>query len=79
MRMRIVTSVRGALAQWIERVNGDGGLLGSNPGRAASELCQFRFNTPLCQSRFGGDTESRWSLLSGVCTRRSKISHTWPG
>ena len=25
---------------------------------------------------FKGQTKSRWSLLSGVCARRSKISHT---
>ena len=32
--------------------------------------------TPLCQCFFGGDTESRRSLLSGVYARGSKRSHT---
>ena len=40
----------------------------------ASELCQFRL--PDLPVSFGGDTKSRWSLLSGVYARGSKISHT---
>ena len=31
----------GAVAQWIERMTGDRGVLGSNLGRATSELGQF--------------------------------------
>ena len=49
--------------------------LGSNPGRAASELWQFRLNPTLPVS-FRGDTINRHSLLSGVYARGTKISHT---
>ena len=37
---------------------------------------QDKFVYPVLPVSFGGDTVNRWSFLSGVNTRRSKISHT---
>ena len=64
------------MAQWLEHRTGDQGVLGSNPGRATSELCGNSVYPALPVS-FGGDTKSRWSLLSGVpvYARGSKITH----
>ena len=42
-------SIRGIwVAQWLERRTGDREVLGSNPGRAASEVLALPF-TPLCK------------------------------
>ena len=40
--MIVISIMLGAVAQWLERRTGNRGILGSNPGRAASELWQFR-------------------------------------
>ena len=49
--------------------------MGSNPA-AATSLRNFSNSAyPALPVSFGGDTRSRWSLLSGVYARGSKRSH----
>ena len=60
-----------AVAQWLERPTHNRVVAGSNPTEAVWKLWQF----PL--PHFGRDTKSRWSRLSVVYARGSKISHTW--
>ena len=62
-----------ALYQCGERRTVNRGDGGSIPPTAVSKLRQFTPHLPVC---FGRDTKSRWSLLSGVYARGSKISHT---
>ena len=50
---------------------GDGGSI---PPTAVSKLRQFC--SPHIYMSFGRDNKSRWSLLSGVYAKGSKISHT---
>ena len=67
----------GAMVRWpggLERWTGDALVQGSNPAAATHSLRNFGFNPALPVS-FGGDTESRRSLLPGVYARGSKISH----
>ena len=65
----------GAVAQWLERRTGDRGVLGSIPGRATSELWQFRL--PTLPGSFGGDIKAIVAFyLSGVYARGSKLYHT---
>ena len=52
---------------------GDGGSF--NPTCRRFETLTISF-TPHLPVSFGRDTKSRWSLLSGVYARGSKISHT---
>ena len=62
-----------ARKQWSHgRVDCNGGNGGSIP--PVQKLRQF-CSPHICLS-FGKDTKSRWSLLSGVCARRSNRSHT---
>ena len=62
------------LERWLALATGRCGS-GSNPTAEnfASELWQFRL--PALPVSFGGDTQSRGSLVSGVYARGSKISH----
>ena len=63
------------MAQWLERRTGDRGVLGSNPGGAASEFGDSVY--PTLPVSFGGDTKSSVpGLLSGVYSRGRKIPHT---
>ena len=60
------------MAQWLERATDNRVVAGSNPAEAVWKLWQF----PLPHfASVGRDTNSRWSLLSGVYARGSKISH----
>ena len=66
----------GAVAEWVRVSTGDRTLDGSSPTAVnlfSSELWQFRL--PRLPVSFGGDSKSRWSLLSGVYARGSKRSH----
>ena len=47
-------------AQW----SGNQGVLGSNAGRATSELLAIPFINPTLPVSFEGDTKSCWSILS---------------
>ena len=63
----------GAVMQSLEHKTGDRGILGSNPGRAASE-----FLTPLCQCSSpetlkAVDPIYIWCL----CKEKLKIAHRW--
>ena len=62
-------------ARWpsgLEHWTGDRVVLGSNPD-AATSLRNFGNSVyPTLPVSFGGDTKSRWSLLSGVCARGKK-------
>ena len=52
-------------------------VLGSNPA-AATSLRNFGNSVyPALPVSFGGDTKSRWSVISGVYARGSKISHQY--
>ena len=66
------------MAEWpsgLERWTGVRVVLGSNPA-AATSLRNFGNSVyPTLPASFGGDTKNRWSLLSGVYARESKISH----
>ena len=67
-----------SLVRWpsgLERRTGDRVVQGSNPD-AATSLRNFGNSVhPALPVSFGGDNESRRSLLSGVYARGSKISH----
>ena len=59
-----------------ERWTGDRVVLVSNPAGGTS-LQNFGNSVyPTLPVSFGGDTKNRWSLLSGVYAKGSKISHT---
>ena len=63
------------MAECVERWTCDWVVLGSNPA-AASSLRNFGNSVyPTLPVSFGGDTKSRWFLLSGVYVRGSKRSH----
>ena len=65
-------------AQWLELRTSDRGFLGSDPGRAASELWQFRLpdvTSVFRRRHYKLLVPSIWSH-SGVYARESKISHT---
>ena len=61
------------VAQWLERATDNRVVAGSNSAEAFGNFGNFLYHT-LAVS-FGRDTKSRWSLLSGVYARGSKISH----
>ena len=64
------------VAQCLECRTGDRGVIGSNP---ASVTSLRNFGNPVYPTlpvSFGGDTKSRWPLLSGVDARGSKMSQT---
>ena len=70
----------GSYGRAVERGTVNRGDGGSIPPTAVSKLRQFRigfrfFFTPHLPVSLGRDTKSRWSLLSGVYARGSKISH----
>ena len=50
------------MGQCLERMIGDQGVIGSNPGRVASELWQFRF-----ASVFWGDTKQLVASIWCIC------------
>ena len=60
----------------LERWTGDRTVEGSNPTAEFFSLWDFGNSVyPALPVSFGGDTKSRWSLLSGVYARGSKRSH----
>ena len=71
--------VCGKEGQWpsgLERWTSNRAVQGSNHAVATHSLRNFGNSVyPALLVSFGGDTKSRWSLLSGVYARGSKISH----
>ena len=74
VRTPLLTSA--AVAQWLESATDNRVVAGSNSTGTAWKLAISFF--PLCQC-LSEETISRWSLLSGVYVRGSKISHTGSG
>ena len=66
----------GAVGQWLEHATGDREVTGTNHSDADSKLWQVRLTHIACVFRMRRSAISRWSLLSGVYARGSKISHT---
>ena len=58
----------------LEHRAGDRVVLGSNPAGGTSLRNYGNSVYPALPVSFGGDTKSRWSLLSGIHARGSKIS-----
>ena len=63
------------MTEWVRAWTGDRVVLGSNPAAATSPRNFGNSVYPALPVSFGGDTKSRWSLLSGVYARGSKRSY----